>query len=181
VKALFIIVIVLIILFFPIPIIIRAKINEEGGSLTLYKKTFNFPSSKIDTLINEKYEKKSPKKIKKQKKKYKINVDIFKLISSISRLKFKPTLKMDLNCQYGFEDAMVTGISYGFIGSILYFLKWIIEIPFKSKKYEFKITPVFNRNFILLFLNCIIWLNIAKILYMMIIIISNIKISKTNI
>ena len=178
-RVLIVIFIIFIVLFFPIPIIIRARINEEGGSLTLYKKTFYFPYSKIDILTNRIFEKKPPKKAKTKKKKYKFNIDVFKLINSIGTLKFKPTLKMDLNVQYGFEDAMITGISYGLIGSILYFMKWIIEVPFKSKKYEFKITPVFNKNFILLFFNCIIWLNIAKIFYMIIIIISNIKISKT--
>ena len=98
--------------------------------------------------------------------------------NSINSIKFKPTFRMKLNIQYGFEDAMITGISYGFIGSILYFLKWIIDIPFKSKKYDFKIAPIFDKNILLLFLDCIIWLNIAKILYIMIIIIKNTKISK---
>ncbi len=170
------IIIIIIILFFPIPIIIKAAINEEGGSLTIYKKTFNLPKSKINTTINKIFEKKPPKKTKN--KKYKIKVDIFKLINSIRLLKFKPTFKMNLNIQYGFDDAMITGVSYGFFGSILYFLKWIIEIPFNSKKYDFKITPVFNKNILLLFLDCIIWLNIAKIFYMVIIIIKNIKITK---
>ncbi|MCL2322619.1 MAG: DUF2953 domain-containing protein [Oscillospiraceae bacterium] len=172
------IIIILFILFCPIPIILKANINEDGGSLTLYKKTFNFPSSKISTITNGTFEKKPTKKPKKKKKKSKIKIDVLKLISSINSIKFKPTFRMKLNIQYGFEDAMITGISYGFIGSILYFLKWIIDIPFKSKKYDFKIAPIFDKNILLLFLDCIIWLNIAKILYIMIIIIKNTKISK---
>ena len=172
------IIIILFILFCPIPIIVKANVNENGGSLTLYKKTFNFPSSKISTLADRIFKKKPSKKTKKKNRKHKIKIDIFKLINSINSIKFKPTFKMNLNVQYGFEDAMITGVFYGFVGSILYFLKWIIDIPFKSKKYDFRITPIFDKNILLLFFDCIIWLNIAKILYMVIIIIKNIKISK---
>ncbi len=170
--------IILIILFFPIHKMIKAIINEDGGSLTLYKKTFDLSHSNIDDLASKVFEKKPKKKAKE--KRHKVKMNFLNLIDSLRRLKFKPTLKMDLDLKYGFDDAMVTGISYGAIVSIVYFLKWIIDIPFKSKKYDFQITPVFNKNVMILFLNCIIWLNIAKIFYMVIIIISNIKITKQN-
>lgn len=87
----------------------------------------------------------------------------------LTRNKFKPGLSLDWELNYGFEDAALTGISYGIFSTIFGVMYELIGMIFKIKAFKFSINPQFNNPTLNIRISSIISLNLAKIIYIVII------------
>ncbi|WP_459482053.1 DUF2953 domain-containing protein [Clostridium saccharoperbutylacetonicum] len=156
-----IVLVILFILFLPIPI----KFSIYYSSDDYYIKFYNI------TLTSK----------KKDKFKENINLDkkeddIFKIfykylnlksfIFDLYHSKFKPYLRIKLILDYSFNDAAKTAISYGVLCQIPSLVFILSSIPFKIGKFNFKINPIFEDKFLLKFeTSSIIFLSLANIIY----------------
>lgn len=164
--------VLIVIIFFPIPLKLKFITFNKDYNIYLY----NFSFKKL-------IEKKTKSTISKSKKKPKIEkepktkkiIDKSGLISSLKNNKFKLKLKFTLLLDYGLDDAFNAAMIFPLFNSISPFLFFILEIPFSIKKYRMSVSPKFNCNFIKLEIESIIFLSIAKIIYMTILILKNIS------
>lgn len=165
-------IIILLILFLPIPINFSIYYTKENYYIKLYN--FKILKSKKKPVVdNNKTEinQKEPKKTKKKKTSKKFftkSLEPKKIISALDKNKFKPTLRMEGSISYSLNDAAKTAISYGVISAIMPFILRIIQILFKSKKVKLPITPQFKNEFTVNFyIKSIIFLSTAQIIYML--------------
>lgn len=164
--------IIMLILFIPIPLKLKVEVINKGYNLYLYNKSLkNFITKKIR-------DKKSspPSKDKKEPEpKTKKKVHIKELLTSLKNSKFK--IKLNFNCilDYGLDDAFNVAMIFPLLNSISPFLFFILSIPFSMKKYKMVINPKFNCSFIKLEVESIIFLSIAKIIYVLILVLKNIS------
>ena len=99
--------------------------------------------------------------------------DVLLIIKHINKIKFKPILKLNILLNYGLADAAVTGISYGIISYFISLLFNFLAVPFKIKKYKSSINPDFNSFTLEAKIESIIYISLAKIMYMGFIIIKS--------
>lgn len=160
---------VIILLFFlPLPIKIKLSYCNNCLKFYIYKFELNLFKKK------EKDEKKETVKRKKTTFKMKLTItDIFLIIKHINKIKFKPILKLNILLNYGLADAAVTGISYGIISYFISLLFNFLAVPFKIKKYKSAINPDFNSFKLEVKIESIIYISLAKIMYMGFIIIKS--------
>lgn len=123
-----------ILLFIPIPLIIKVKYSDKLEFFIYNKKL---------TLS-----KKKGKRIKSKK------IKVF----------WKPYIKIHIKLLYGFDDAAVTAISYGLIFSILPVLKNITSKFFNVKGFTPDIKLDYKNTIFNLYIKCIIFINIAQII-----------------
>lgn len=180
-KLFFIFLVILLVIFIPIPI----KFNIYYSGINYYIKLYGI------TII-------SPKKVKKRKKLFiknkqkitnkkfnflKFSKDIdFKsleyraLISKLYHSKFKPILKMNLFIDYSLNDAARTAIFYGVLCQTPPIIYILLNIIFKLSKYNFKINPIFEDKFFLkIETSSIFFISFANIIYIIIILFRLIK------
>lgn len=149
--------IIILILLIPIPI--RFKIEYTDKKLCMYIYNIEL-TSKVK--FNEKED--------KIKNKGKLNFyfeDIKLLLHLLNKNKFKPTLRFKLNLQYGLNDAAYTAICYGLIYTLYPLIIKLLNCPFKIKKHSICIVPDFNKFILKLELSSIIFVNFAKVIYIM--------------
>lgn len=154
--ALILILFLIILLFIPIPIKFYMIYDENTLSLKLAHKMISLDKSKLKD-INKKFPKN--KKYNKKKKYFKDIVKYFKNTPS------KPKLKIDIDLNYGFEDAYITAISYGALYSVYPFILGFISSYFTVKKERLHIEPHFNKNIFSFEIKSIFFMSIAKIMY----------------
>lgn len=149
--------IILLLIFFPIPIKIIFTYFEKTVTL----KIFNI---KIDILklIKNKNINKSSKKFTKK------NINYMNLLSIYTNGKFKPLINIKIFITYGFNDAAYTGIIYGLLNAIFALQYQLISQIFTIKKYDFKLNPNFKKNIFDFNLNCIIFISLANVIYIVI-------------
>lgn len=166
------IVITLLVLFFiPFPIIIKFRSKTLDFELYLYKKKINI----------KKMLKSIKKKNVKPRKKIEIELnDIRQIIHKIDCSKFKPTLRTTLKLRYGLNDAAVTGIFSGILYTLSPVLYRCFTILFKVKEYDFKVLPEYNDVLLDAEIDCIIFINIAKITYMVFLVLKSYKLIKKS-
>lgn len=151
--------ILLFILVIPIPIKIRIIYDNMKLHFYLYninlthklhrvaKKTKNTVDTKPDRIHN-------------------FNNTIKTCSSLIKKLKFKPVLKLNLNLVYGLDDAAYTALLHGVINSIYPMIIQFLSLFFKIKKHNIKSQPEFNKFILKLEIDSIIFINLAKVIYM---------------
>lgn len=160
----------IIILLLIIPIPIKFKLSYVDKNLNVYVYNINV-LKKINSL-----KKKSSNKNKNKKKP---SLENFKfIISSLDQNKFKPTLRLKLNSEYGLDDAACTAVFYGLISTFYPFLLRILDCFFKIKKQSIYIVPNFNKFIFKLEVNSIIFVNLAKVIYISYIICKSLKINR---
>ena len=153
-NIIFLFIILLIILFLPLPIVFEASYDKQF-KVYLYKK-FKIPL-KNNSLKKTKIKKKSNNKIK---------IDFKSILSSLQANKFKPLLNLSINMQYSLSDAALTAVSYGVIYGILESIYLELITIFNVKKKNYNISPLFNEHTSILFsIKGIIYLSIANIIY----------------
>ncbi|WP_418921794.1 DUF2953 domain-containing protein [Clostridium aestuarii] len=113
--------------------------------------------------------KKKKKKIRKSFKKKK-KISLKKLIRIIKSFKtthslFKPLLILNIDLIYGFNDAAITGITYGLLWELNRNLYNFLSIYFKNKKFKVNIKPNFNQSILEAKIKGIIFTNLVKIIY----------------
>lgn len=156
-----IVLVILFILFLPIPI----KFSIYYSSDDYYIKFYNI------TLTSKKKDKfkKNITLDKKEDDIFKIlykYLDLKSFIFDLYHSKFKPYLRIKLVLDYSFNDAAKTAISYGVLCQIPSLVFILSNIPFKIRKFNFKINPIFEDKFLLKFeTSSIIFLSLANIIY----------------
>ncbi len=96
------------------------------------------------------------------------------LISTLSSLKYKPLLKINLSLDYSLNDAARTAIFYGIIYNTTSLTYILLNYIFNIKRFNFKITPLFEDKFLLkIETSSIIFLSLANIIYIIINLLKN--------
>jgi len=179
--------VLLIILFFPIPL--KLSLNYSNSVLIFCVYKFEIVNTgkkraktKEDASKKTKKKKKSIKSKDKRETKKK-EIDIKNLIFSFLRgdSKFIRTFaKFDLYFQYGLDDAFNCALLYGIICSVLGILPNLINNFLNLKRYNFKVNPLFNVKTINLKLYCTIYLNLIYIIYVVFYILIYSRVKKKN-
>lgn len=169
----YILIAILLILILPIPIEIKLIYKDNIFQFYIYNFEVNL-------------KKRTKKKIKRRtanaaKKSKKIDFDSAKLIlHKIDCAKFKPTLKMNMKIKLGTGDASYTGISCGALYYFSPIIYRILEVIFKIKSYNFDVKPDFDNLSLNTYINSIIFVSFAKIIYMLILLINSVKVIKKS-
>jgi len=154
-----------ILLLIPIPI--KLSFNYSKLNMNFYIYNFKLNLEKLMKLYKKKEKKVTAQPLEKKKKEFDLTT-IFSLINSIENIKFKPTIRFNFYCNYGFIDASNTAIAYAYINSISPFLYKLLNKPFKIKSYDYNIKPDFQGAFLESSIHSIIFVNIIKIIYMLV-------------
>lgn len=178
---LWILAIVTLVLLFPIPIKITLIYANEIFTLKIYNKVIIPSKTKKTKAKNEKKWSdyvKTPNEEKISKLKLK---DLKGIIELFINSKFKFTLRTKFRVDYSIEDAAINAITYGFLYQITAFISTILNLFFKVKNFTPTINIKYNENFFKFESTSIIFINIAKIIYMFIVIFYHlIKVRKTS-
>lgn len=185
---LIIFIVLILILFIPIPLKFKIHYSKDRYYIKFYN--INLISNDggiLNKLLNKK--EKTTKKKKKRKtksedpkkytnidpKKRKFDIDYKLLIKNIyfelSRNKFKPSIKFNSDTIYSLGDASRTAIFLGVFYNINPILLYIFSIIFKVKVLDNDFKPIFKDQILFeITISSIITFNLAKIIYMGIII-----------
>lgn len=145
--------IIILMILFPIPIKFKLKYADEKLDMYIYNIAL---ISKI----------KASNKKDKVKDKRNSNLQNFKFIlSSLNKNRFKPTLRFKLDLQYGLDDAACTAIFYGLISALFPSIIILLNHFFKIKKHSIYVIPDLDNFILKLELESIIFVNLAKIIY----------------
>ena len=151
-----------IILFLPIPL--KIKFSYENYNFKLYIYKFKINLQKL--LCKACKDKKKPLKEKPSKAMNLENVRY--LMHEFNNLKFKPNLKFKLKLNYGLYDAAYTAVTFGYLHTFLSSLYNLFSIIFKIKQYNININPEYNKLKLVICIESIFSINIAKLIYILI-------------
>lgn len=149
---LWLILILLFIIIIPLPIKLSLIYMNNNLSILLFNKPLNLKK------------KKKEKKTKAKPSKFTLE-SVKRLINKLECNPYKPKIKFNLTIDYGFDDAALTGVSYGIINALSYNLYQLIHKFFKIKDFNININPNFENKIIYLNITGIIYINIAQIIY----------------
>lgn len=167
-KSFLILAIVALILLFPIPIKIKLAYRNNIFILKLYDKTILPKSKKTKANAKDKLDKDSLEiETEEIEKNFKLAHGKI-ILSTLVKNKLKFNLKFNITINYGVEDAAYAAISYGFLHGLLSILPSILNLPLNLKKYEYYINMNYNKNFITIEINSIVFINIAKLIYIVV-------------
>lgn len=160
---LFIFFLIIFVLFIPIPLKIYISYKNNMFIVKFYR--FTLYPLKYKKTVCKSYSKVKEKDKFTHKLKNSFNKDTLqKILYILCKNKFKPGLKLNLNIDYGFEDAALTGLSYGLLNTIFAPLQHIMNLIFKVKKLELNALPDFNGSKLNLEIKSIILISIAQII-----------------
>ena len=152
--------IAIIIILFPIPLKITLKYSKKILEIYVYNKK----------LMRKKHNKTEPiKKVKVRLEKSFTLSDIRLIINKFMDLKFKPNLTLITHLEYGFDDAALVAILFGLIHTTNSFLYLLLQKFVKVKNINHEVIPYFKEKDLSMKISCIIYANLAKIIYMSII------------
>lgn len=170
-KVFLILLVIVLIFVIPIPIKISIYYSKIDYYMKLYK-IIIISKKKIKHKI--KPSKGGESAIRKEHKIFADlygNIDIKSLIRYLynSQSIFKPVLKIKFSLDFSLNDAARTAIFYGALYQIPTLIYILMKIPFKISKFNFKINPIFEDEFLLKFeISSIIFLSFANIIYIII-------------
>lgn len=160
--------IIITILFFPIKLKLSVMYKENSLVIYLYKlKIFDF---------KDKLKKEKPKDEHSYHNKNKTTQKLKNMLNSPSirslneffiNSKIKPSIKLNFDLCYSLEDAMSCALLQGFLYSISYIPLWILNNYLNIKDYKINILAKFNDKFINFKSICIIYFNLANIIYIL--------------
>lgn len=178
---LWILAIVTLVLLFPIPIKITLIYANEIFTLKIYNKVI-IPSKTKKTKAKNKNKRSDYVKTDNEEKISKLKFkDLKGIIELFINSKFKFTIRTKFRMDYSIEDAAINAITYGFLYQITAFISTILNLFFKVKNFTPTINIKYNENFFKFESTSIIFINIAKIIYMVIVIFYHfIKVRKTS-
>lgn len=159
----YIVIIIIVLIIFPIPIKLTFTFIDNNPNLYIYHFKINVQKN-IDKA-------KRLKSKSKPKKRIKFSMNDFKIIlHRINCAKYKPTLRMKIISNLGFWDASATAVLCGALYSLFPTLRNLLSIIFKIKNYDFILQPEYNKEIVATQINSIIFINLAKIIYMFLLI-----------
>jgi hypothetical protein len=167
--------ILLLIIFFPIKIKVRIIYENNKLKVYIFNKLINQSSEENKTNETNKTEKRKSKiGIKNTFPKGRnliknIYYEYFSKAPYKGRIKrlLMPSITIECNVTYGFDDASITGISYGILCTIPGQLRHIIEKRLKLKGYMVNIEPKFNSQLFKFKVLSIFSLNLVQIIYIL--------------
>lgn len=160
-----------ILIILPIPIKLKLKYINNDVSFYIYNFKINL----------NKDVKKSTRTVRKGKdKKINLRFNDFKLIAhNIDCSKFKPTLRMNIKLNLGIYNAFTTAIFTGFLYSFSPIIYRFLNIIFKIKHYNLDIKANFEETVLNVYVTGIIFINLAEVIYMLILVLKSLKYIKT--
>lgn len=180
-KLFFILLVILLIIFLPIPIKINICYSGVNYYIKLYGFTIISPQKTRNTKrFFHKAESTLKDKSNKLKNFYKKidfkSLEYKALISKLYTSKFKPFLKINLLLDYSLNDSARTAIFYGVLCQTPPLIYLILNIMFNIRKFNLKINPVFEDKFFLkIETSSIFFLSFANIIYIIIILFKFVK------
>lgn len=144
--------------------------TEEGAINELIKKLSIKNSSKDSNEQNSKKGKSKKQRPNPLMKKLKTkNLSIIKLYRNLNTNKFKPKFKLKGDVDFELEDAAVTAITYGLASNLIPFLYFSFSKFFNVKDLSLQINPHFTgKNLFNFTITSIFSLNIAQIIYILV-------------
>lgn len=171
----FILLAIVFLLFVPIPIVIKLSFIDNKLSMYIFKFKVKLHKKENKKTVDKKGKLSSIK----EKLKDKVSLsDISLIIHKINCNRFKPTLRIYIDLNYGLFDASSTGITYGVLNTFPPFMNQLLSLVFKVRKFDLKVKPDFNRLMLDTTVKSIIFINLAKIIYMILLIIKVFKLIK---
>jgi hypothetical protein len=170
---LFILILCTLIVLLVIPIPIKIKIKYDDMKLDFYLYNINLNNMlrrikrKTEHIVDAK-----PDRV------HTFNNTIKTYSTLVEKLKFKPTLKLKLDLVYGLDDAAYTALLHGIITSLYPILIQFLSLFFKVKENNIKAQPEFNKFILKLEIDSIIFINLAKVIYMSLVTYKHLKQSK---
>jgi len=164
---------IIILIFLPLPIKVSVVSFDNRVILSIYNHKIDVMSRVKAARAAKRTELKVKKTIKRNREWLKVNsTTVRNFIRYINCKKFKPTLKLRIDLNYGFDDAAVTGMAYGLFNCASPIFYKAVDILFKVKNYKYNVNPDFNsKKFIYkIEIKSIIFISLANVIYMMFII-----------
>lgn len=97
---------------------------------------------------------------------FQISLNLFlEILNKIKFLKRKPILIIENFLEFGFGEADITAILYGYLTSFIYFILGRISTYVDLKKTKINIIPRYNSNFLKFYFQGILQIRIAQIIY----------------
>lgn len=137
-----------VILFFPIPIVIKFSYVNKTLSLKIWKFSLlkNRNLKKSDDFKNMFSTTSKDKNTPKKEKKKKFTVNYKKLFSKLHKNHFKPKLKISYAFNYSLDDSATEAIVYGLLWNINTIIVIIFNNFFKFIPIKCVINPNFKNN-----------------------------------
>lgn len=154
---LIIISVVILIMFIPLPLFLTFIYEENKLAVYVYNIKVH-PSEKTKNTV------KKPKSNTMYPKALYIRI-IKHIYRKSNHTLFKSSLKFKCNILYGLDDACATALLYGVLNSTLQCFYHLFSELFRVKDFDIDITPKFNKSIFKLKVNSIIFINLAKIIY----------------
>lgn len=160
-------ILLLLILIFIIPIPIKINVSVHNSKIEVYLYRFNIYPLKKQKKVKSKN--KTKKTVGTKSKKFKFNLHTFKsLIHSLDKNPIKPRFKIKLYMDYSLEDAAYTAQIYSTLWEIIMIVINILNVPLKVKIEKIALTPKFLNHYnINISLTGIIYINLAKLLFVL--------------
>lgn len=158
---------ILVILFIPLKVRITLSFDKCSG-LQIFIYNYNIKTSKTYKKLTSK--EKKAKKAKEPKKNININT-LWLLLKKLDNNSYKPKLYLNSNIDFQVEDAAYTAMIYGISNALIPFIKRFINVFFSISSFKIHVNPLFNNeNSVSFNIKSIIKVNLAKLIYMAIII-----------
>ncbi len=159
---LIIICIVVVIIFIPLPLFLTCRYKNNKLNVYVYNIKI-YPTKKTIDAVKEP----KPKTLYPKLAYLKTIRHIY--IYSNAALS-KSTLRLKSHISYGFDDPCTTAILYGIFHSVSEYLYILFSDLVKVKNFNVSITPVFNKSVFEFEIKSIIFINLAKIIYIILLI-----------
>lgn len=158
---LFILILCILIVLFIVPIPIKIKVKYDDMKLDFYLYNINL-NNKLRHI-----KRKTKHIVDAKPDRIHAFVNSMKTYSTLrEKLKFKPGLKLKLDLVYGLDNAAYTALLHGAITSLYPILIQFLNLFFKIKENDIKVQPEFNKFILKLEIDSIIFINLAKVIYM---------------
>jgi len=156
-----IILLALIILLFPIHLKITLKYSNKLLGISFNSKKLKLKKTLKKNSVTDVVS----KSIKRILGSLTLN-DIKLIVYTIKDFKFKAKLTLNTKLEYGFDDAALVAILFGLIHSIYSFLYLALTNFVNVETIDFNVIPHFKENDVNIDFLSIIYINLAKIIYM---------------
>jgi hypothetical protein len=156
-KGIIVFLLLLTIILFPIPLKITLKYSNKVLGIYIYNKKLIIRRPAKKALRSN--------RIMDFIKSMELR-DLRLIIYKIRKLKLKPILILNTKLEYGLNDAALVAILYGMIHSVYSFMYLLLQNIVKVKGIDLKVIPHFEENDLSMEILSIIYMNLAKIIYM---------------
>lgn len=165
------IIILFLILFIPIRIKIGIKYNAKILKFTFYNIDITDKINYIKTKakIDVKYKEDQIPAISNTSK---------VILNSLRDIKFKPNINIKINIHYGLSDAAYTALVFGLLSTFISITIRLSSLFINIKNKKLNIVPEFNKSTLELEIDSIIFISLAKFIYISSIIYKNFRNSR---